>query len=112
MKLIFVCSPFAGDMEANKSKARKYCRFVMEQGNVPFAPHLLYPQFLDDTDPTERKAGIDMGLMVLESCSELWCFGSDISAGMKVEIEKAGKTLGIPVRRFTADCEVVTSDPA
>ena len=107
MKLIFVCSPLAGDIEANQAKARKYCRFVMEQGNVPFAPHLLFPQFSDDNNPSERKAGIDMGLFVLEFCSELWCFGPDISPGMKIEIEKAGKTLGIPIRRFSADCEEV-----
>ena len=120
MKLIFVCSPLAGqrdaglnvrcggDVEKNIINARKYCRFVIEQGHVPFAPHLLFPQFLDDTLPAERKAGIDMGLFVLEDCSELWCFGSDISPGMKIEIEKAGKTLNIPVRRFSADCEEVS----
>ena len=108
MKLIFVCSPLAGDMEANKAKARRYCRFVMEQGNVPFAPHLLFPQFLDDTVPAERETGIGMGLLVLESCSELWCFGPDISPGMAVEIEKAGNTLGIPIRQFDDNCQIIT----
>jgi len=107
MKLIFVCSPFAGDVEKNIANARKYCRFVMKQGNVPFAPHLLFPQFLDDAVPAERQAGIEAGLLVLESCSELWCFGSKISSGMKAEIEKAGTTLGIPVRRFTHSCREV-----
>ena len=108
MKLIFVCSPFAGDIEGNIAKARRYCRFVMEQGDVPFAPHLLFPQFLDDSDPAERKTGIDMGLLALESCSELWAFGSELSPGMVIEIEKAGKTLNIPVRRFDNCCREVT----
>jgi len=106
MKLIFICSPFAGDMEGNTVKARRYCRFALEEGHVPFAPHLLFPQFLDDTKPDERQAGIEMGLSVLEHCSELWCFG-EISPGMAIEIDKAGNTLGIPVRRFDQNCREI-----
>jgi len=106
MKLIFICSPFAGDMEGNTIRARRYCRFAMEQGHLPFAPHLLFPQFLDDTDPEERMQGINMGLSVLGYCSELWAFGPEPSPGMVVEMDWAGK-LGIPIRRFTTSCKEV-----
>jgi hypothetical protein len=69
----------------------------MEHGFAPFAPHLLYPQFLDDSVPTEREAGIVMGLAVLERCSELWCFGEDVTTGMSAEISKAS-ALGMPIQ--------------
>ena len=108
MRLIFVCSPFAGDTENNVLNARRYCRFAMAQGHVPFAPHLLFPQFLDDTDPEEREQGINLGLTVLGLCHELWTFGETPSPCMAVEIKWA-EGLNIPIRQFSADCmEVVT----
>lgn len=45
---VFICSPFAGDIEKNLNKAREYLKFAVKQGTIPFAPHLLYPQVLDD----------------------------------------------------------------
>ena len=107
MKLIFICSPFKGDTENNVLKARRYCRFAMAQEHVPFAPHLLFPQFLDDTDPKEREQGISLGLTVLGYCHELWAFGAEVSHGMATEIAWAEK-LNIPVRRFSVDCREVT----
>ena len=106
MKLIFICSPYAGDVELNTNRARRYCRFAHSRGHLPFAPHLLFPQFLDDNDPEERQAGIKMGLSMLGFCNELWCFGREISPGMAAEIEWAEK-LKIPVRRFTTSCKEV-----
>ena len=48
---VFICSPYAGDVSANCEKARRYLRFAIDRGTIPFAPHLLYPQVLDDSDP-------------------------------------------------------------
>ena len=98
MKLIYVASPYAGDIEQNTAFARKACRHVMNEGHAFFAPHLLYPQLLDDSKPQERQAGLDMGLAMLPRCDELWCYGDRISFGMHLEIEEAVR-LGIPVRR-------------
>lgn len=98
MKLIYVASPYAGDVERNIAFAKKACRHVMEQGHAFFAPHLLYPQLLNDADPQERQAGLDMGLAMLPRCDELWCYGEHTSSGMRMEIEEANK-LGIPIRR-------------
>ena len=97
MKLIYVASPYAGDVEKNITFAKRACRYVMEQGHAFFAPHLLYPQILDDTDPEERKAGMKFGLRILEICDELWVCGDRISTGMEAEIELA-KQFGIPIR--------------
>lgn len=98
MKLIYVASPYAGDIEKNTEFAKQACRHVLNEGHVFFAPHLLYPSILDDSQPQERQLGIEMGLSMLKHCDELWCYGDRISHGMMLEIEEAGR-LGIPTRR-------------
>lgn len=102
MRLVYICSPYAGDVESNVRFARAACRYAMKQGCAPIAVHLLYPQILNDADPAERKAGIRMGLRVLSSCEELWCCGDTISHGMSCEIAKA-RRLGIPIRYLSAE---------
>jgi len=104
--LVFICSPFAGDMEANLEKAKRYMRFAVEQGVIPFAPHLLYPQILNENVIRERELGIDFGLVWLTKCRELWVFGDKVSAGMELEIEKA-KDRNMVIRYFTEICEEV-----
>jgi len=51
MKLIYVASPYKGDIEKNIEYAKEACRYVLNQGNAFFCPHLLYPQILDDNNP-------------------------------------------------------------
>ena len=101
-KLVFISSPYAGDVEANTAFAKAACLFAVKQGVVPVAVHLMYPQILDDRIPTEREKGLDMGLRVLEACDEIWIFGERISEGMWQEWEAAEK-LGIPVRMVSSD---------
>lgn len=98
-KIVYIASPYAGDVEGNVAFAKAACRLAMEQGNTPVAAHLLYPQMLDDAVPEERELGIRLGLKLLEACSEMWLCGSRISSGMQKELEAAGR-LGIPVRRI------------
>lgn len=102
MKLIYVASPYAGDVEKNTESAKRACRHVMNEGHAFFAPHLLYPQLLDDLNPQERQAGLDMGLEVLRKCDELWCYGDRISPGMAREIEQA-KNFGIPIQTISSE---------
>lgn len=103
--LVFIGSPFAGDLEANTERAKHYCRFAVEQNAIPIAPHLLYPQFMDEHDPDSRKLGLFFGRVLLGKCQELWVFGDTVSEGMSYEIRKAQKR-NIPIRYFTEDCEV------
>lgn len=105
-KIVFICSPFAGDIEGNIERAKRYGRFAVSEKVIPIIPHLMYPQFLYEDDPDERKLGIDMGLVLLSKCHEIWVFGETISKGMAVEIKKA-KKYNIPVRQFTTDCKKV-----
>ena len=104
--LIYVCSPFAGDTEHNISRARGYCRFVVSKGHIPLAPHLLFPQFMDDDDKEQRELGLSFALVLLNKCSGMWVFGNKVSEGMAREIKKAKKR-GIPIRYFTKNCEEV-----
>jgi hypothetical protein len=100
MKKIFVCSPFAGEVDKNVRIAKHLCRMVMDAGHAPFAPHLLYPRFTDDAVPAQRAAGIACGLAFMETCDEVWAFtGNDVSSGMRQEIEHAER-LGKPVIRI------------
>ena len=96
-KLIYIASPYAGDVEDNVAFAKLACRFAIGQGHTPIAVHLHYPQMLDDGDPAERELGLRLGHRVLRACDELWAFGDRLSAGMKREIEEA-KTLELPIR--------------
>ena len=98
-KIVYIASPYAGDVEGNVEFAKAACRLAMEEGSTPVAAHLLYPQMLDDTVPEQRELGIRMGLKLLEACSELWLCGSRISNGMQEEL-KAAQLHGIPVRRI------------
>ena len=95
---IFVCSPNRGDTETNTQNARRYCRLVMEQGGIPFAPHLLFTQFLDENKAAERRQGLWMGREMLKLCDELWAFGEP-TEGMEMEIAQAER-LGVPVCRL------------
>ena len=104
--IVFICSPFAGDIEGNVVRAKSYGRFAVFEGMVPIIPHLMYPQFLIEKNHFERKLGIEMGLVLLTKCKELWVFGDVISPGMAVEISKA-KEQNIIIRQFTKDCELI-----
>jgi hypothetical protein len=100
VKLVYICSPYAGDIESNIRFAKDACRYAMEQDCAPVAVHLLYPLLLNDAIPSERETGIRMGLRVLASCEELWICGGHISSGMRCEIAEA-KRLGIPIRNIS-----------
>jgi hypothetical protein len=89
-KVIFVCSPFQ-NKEVNVKKARACCRSVLNKGHVPLAPHLIYPQFLQDDKPEEREIGLDCGLTLMNLCDEVWVFGKEITSGMRREVEYASE---------------------
>lgn len=105
--LVFICSPYAGDIERNTERAREYSRFAVSKNCIPIAQHLLFPQFMEEDDPAQRSLGIFFGLVLQSKCREVWVFGRTISKGMAVEIAKA-RERKLPVRYFTDRCmEVV-----
>lgn len=104
--IVYICSPYAGETEKNVKAAQKYSRFSVEKGYIPIAPHLLFPQFLNDANPKERQLGLFFGNALMSKCSEVWVFGSHISAGMEAEINRA-KWKNYRLRYFTETCEEV-----
>ena len=100
--LVYVCSPFSGDTQANTEKARRYSRFAVDRGAIPIAPHLLFPQFL--SEDTERELAMFMDMVLLTKCEQLWVFGDRVSEGMRREIDKSKKR-HMTIRYFTEDLE-------
>lgn len=95
---VYVASRYAGNVDANVKAAIGYCRRVIDDGYMPVASHLLYPQILNDDDPEERELGLMFGLVLLKACDEVWVFGA-VSQGMVREIEEA-KRLNKKLRYF------------
>lgn len=100
--LVYICSPYAGDIEKNTYRARAFSRFAVEKKYIPIAPHLLCPQYLNEE--TERWLGLKMGIVFMGKCEEIWVFGDVISEGMASEIDKA-KRMRKKIRYFTDDLQ-------
>lgn len=104
--LVYICSPLAGNIDGNMEKARHYYKFAVRSGAIPLAPHLLFPQFMDDTDSDERALAMFMNMVLLGKCDQLWVFGKTISEGMAAEIGKAEKR-GMVIRYFNESMKEV-----
>lgn len=89
--LVYICSPYRGDVEKNTETARRFSRFALDAGQIPLTPHLMYPQFMTDDDPEERKLALFMDTVLLGKCQELWVLAENITIGMEMEIEIAKK---------------------
>lgn len=100
-KLIFVCSPYRPtstdpkiakyQLDYNIQVAKSVCKSIAQSGNIPYAPHLFAPHFLNDDDSKEREMGINIGLYMLEKADVVFVVGNRISEGMKAEIDYAEK---------------------
>ena len=111
IRKVFICSPFRPrgtdkeereqEWKNNIERAQAACKYAVNKGYVPYAPHLYFPQFLSESDEEEREMGILLGLTWLARCDELWVVGDRISEGMSKEIEKA-KEWNIPIKHLVA----------
>lgn len=111
MKLVYICSRYKPDEEHSVDFHREVaaiaCRAIInESANcIPVAPHLYFPQFMDDENPVERKAALTYGKHILRQCHAMKVIVVDniISEGMKAEIELAEGR--IPIDYFYATKE-------
>jgi hypothetical protein len=87
MKRIYICAPYRGDIETNRSRALGYVRYAKDTGNLPFCPHLYFDQFCDEA--TERDLILDYCCIEIIKCDEVWVFGDEITAGMTEELRIA-----------------------
>ncbi len=102
--IVYICSPYSGDIERNTENARRYSRFAVDQHCLPITPHIYFTQFMNDTIPDERETALFMNLVLMSKCAELWVFGDVISKGMKAEIDRA-KRKHMKIRYFTESLE-------
>ena len=104
--LLYVCSPFRGEVKRNKDYARELTRKAIDNGFVPVTVHLYLTEALDDNKPEERAKGMEAGQTILDSCKFIL-----VSEGMRSEIKRAiekGKvflTEGEP-GKLTADVDM------
>lgn len=102
--IVYICSPYSGNVNHNIEMARKYCRFAVDKHYLPIAPHLLFTQFMNDEIPEERETAIFMNFVLMSKCAEMWVFGDVISKGMQSEINRA-KRKNMMIRYFTEELE-------
>lgn len=109
-KIAYICSALKGDIETNRQKAISYCRYAVLNGFVPYAPHVLFTEFMDDDIPGERHIAMDMSDVMLRRADELWVFSEDycVSERMRREISLA-QFLKIPVDYFIIRREDINS---
>ena len=101
--LVYVCSPYRGNVDENIINARKYSRFTFDEKNIPITPHLLYPQLINDNDLFERNIAIHkINDVLIGLCKEMWVFGDVITEGMEREILIAKKRK-MRIRYFSKD---------
>lgn len=105
--LVYICSAYSGDIEANTQKARNYSRFAVDRGAVPLAVHLLLPQFMSEKN--ERNLALFMDMVLMSKCEEVWVFGTTITSGMAAEIAKAKKK-NMTIRYFEESCKEITEE--
>lgn len=98
MELVYICSRFRGDEEYDEAfnvlVASAVSRKVITESNgkeLPIAPHLYMPQFLNDKIVEERELGCIIGIKALKKCHRMVVCVVDgiISEGMLAEIYTA-----------------------
>ena len=92
--LTIIESPYVGDIDRNTVYLRACLRDSWDRGEIPFASHGFFPFFLRESDPDERKAGIEAGYWFWRS-AKLIAFYTDygVSPGMAAALSRC-RSLG------------------
>lgn len=103
MRRVQILSPFRGNSTPERTRNMAYAQAAMldclGRDEAPFAPHLLYPAVLDESEPEQRAQGISAGLEWLAVAEAVVVYGDlGVSVGMAAELRQA-EVLGIPVER-------------
>ena len=101
-KLIYVCSPYSGNIEYNTLIAKILSRYVVCQGYIPITPHIYFTQFMNDNIQEHRDLAFEMNFDLMDLCDQMWVFielGQDISTGMQREIDRANE-IGLKIHYF------------
>jgi len=94
MRRVQILSPFRGATPADRARNVAYAKAALldclERDEAPFAPHLLYPAVLDESDPEQRMQGISAGLEWLAVAEAVVVYDDlGMSDGMRAELIQA-----------------------
>lgn len=94
MRRVQILSPFRGTTPAERRRNVAYAQAALldclQRGEAPFAPHLIYPSVLDESDPAQRAQGISAGLAWIAAADAVVIYDDlGYSDGMRVEMEHA-----------------------
>lgn len=107
--MAYICSPlrprvadplslqYTLELCLNQAIARVMCLHVlMTHKQAPFAPHLLYPQFLNPADGVQDALGQAAGHVALRKCDYFYYLDGPrgISQGMRAEMDLRMKAVG------------------
>lgn len=107
--LTYICSPYSGDIDVNITIARDLSAYAVQYRKIPLAPHLLFPQFMNDGDAWERELAMHFNHVLLSKCKAMWVYTPKVSRGMRLEIEWAHQ-LELPISYFDHNFEEVCLD--
>lgn len=103
MRRVQIISPFRGQTPAEQRRNVAYAQAAMldclGRDEAPFAPHLLYPAVLDESEPEQRAQGIVAGVawLVVAECVAVY-EDLGVSEGMRAEL-RAAAAAGVHVER-------------
>lgn len=107
-------SPFHHDDPSVKALYARYLKAAaldcFRRGEIPFASHAIYTQWLDDLDPNERAAGIEAGLALVGRVASRSVVYTDlgVSSGMLLGVSRAADCeRPVEYRRLYGDWTVV-----
>jgi hypothetical protein len=99
MPIVYICSRYRADTKEELRQNIEVAKWAAEQaarkGQIPIAPHLYFPRFMDDSIPQDRYFGMGAGKRLMEQCSTFHIVTVDgiISDGMREEIDYMTGTL-------------------
>ena len=88
MKVVYICSPYAGDIPKNIETAKSYARLAIAHGLIPICSHCLFAGVIDEAS-TNREQIMAMCLRLMDTCDIIWVCGGVISEGMAQELDYA-----------------------
>lgn len=93
--LTYICSLYSEDVEVNVELARDLSAYAVDCRRIPLAPHLLFPQFMDDTDPWDRELAMFFNRVLLSKCEAMWVYTPRLRT-VSPALSVAGTIIGVP----------------
>lgn len=88
--LVYICTPYPGDVEANVVPALRFSAFTVSARQIPLAPHLHFPQFMDATDANDHELAMFFNRILLSECGAIWSYTACVMASASRDARPAG----------------------